>query len=200
MNWSKPITIDNKLFVTYMIGSMESTADNDGGIGWRKYLTPMLNSRGIYAFDPTREEIAKVGLPTNEFLAKLSELVDDENYNEFLIQMGKIWKGNTYTKLENGSYEMRHVMGDINYVEYSNFLIWHHKEGDKPGGTIAELVIAWTRGIPVYLVTEMDIQKMNKSILFFLLDSGHRQGRVFKSFKGLLQFLDKKYKLETKKG
>jgi hypothetical protein len=94
---------------------------------------------------------------------------------------------------------MIHIMGDVNYVEYSNFLIWHHKDGDKPGGTIAELIIAWSRGIPVYLVTEMPITKLNKSLLFFLLDSGHRQGRVFKTFKGLLQFLDKKYKLEVKK-
>jgi len=198
MDWNKPITIDNKVLVTYMIGSMESTADNDGGTGWRQYLTPMLSSRGIYAFDPTREEIAKVGLPTEEFLAKLSELVEDADYSEFLVQMGKIWKGNTYTKETDGKYEMVHCMGDVNYVEYSNFLIWHHKDGDKPGGTIAELVIAWTRGIPVYLVTEMPITKLNKSILFFLLDSGHRQGRVFKSFKGLLQFLDRKYNLTVK--
>lgn len=198
MNWSKPITVDNCLLKCYEVGSMESTADNDGGVGWRKYLTPLLNSRGIFAFDPTREEIAKVGMPTEEFLAKLAELVEDSDYNEFLIQMGKIWKGNTVTKFENGKYEMVHCMGDVNYVEYSNFLIWHHKEGDKPGGTIAELVIAWTRGIPVYLVTEMPITKLNKSLLFFLLDSGHRQGRVFKSFKGLLQFLDKKYKLTVK--
>jgi len=199
MDWNKPITIDNKVLVTYMIGSMESTADNDGGTGWRKYLTPLLSSRGIYAFDPTREEIAKVGLPTEEFLAKLNELVEDADYSEFLVQMRKIWKGNTITKVENGKYEMVHIMGDVNYVEYSNFLVWHHKEGDKPGGTIAELIIAWSRGIPVYLVTEMPITKLNKSLLFFLLDSGHSQGRVFKTFKGLLQFLDKKYKLEVRK-
>src|SRR3990172_8472385 len=198
MNWNHPITVDNCLFKTYTIGAMENPIDKDNGVGWRQYLTPFLNSRGIYVFDPTREEIKKVGMPTEEFVMKLNELQEEKNYPEFLIQMSNIWKGKTYTQEVNGKYETIHLLGDINYVEYSNFLIWHHKEGDQPGGTIAELVIAWMKGIPVYLVTEMPIIKLNKSLLYFLLDSEHGQGRVFKSFKGILQFLDRKYKLEVK--
>lgn len=196
MDWTKPITIDNNIFISYLIGSMEAPAENDGGVGWRQYLTPRLHWRGVYCFDPTREELAKIGMPTEKFMEKLTELQLDNEWEEFCKLMKKVWQGNSYSKrLKTGEYETVRIMGDLNYVEYSNFLVWHHKEGDKPGGTIIEMFFAWTRGIPVYLVTEMPIVKMNKSILFFLLDSGHGQGRIFKNFDELLKFLDKKYKL-----
>ncbi len=196
MDFTKPVTIDNNIFISYLIGSMEAPADNDGGVGWRQYLTPRLNWRGVYCFDPTREELAKIGMPTEKFMEKLTELQLDNEWEEFCKLMKKVWQGNSYSKrLKTGEYETVRIMGDLNYVEYSNFLVWHHKDGDKPGGTIIEMFFAWTRGIPVYLVTDMPIVKMNKSILFFLLDSGHGQGRIFKNFDDLLKFLDKKYKL-----
>jgi len=199
MDWAKEVTIDNNTFICYEIGSMEAPAENDGGTGWRQYLTPRLNWRGIYAFDPTFEEKAKIGMPTNEFMEKLTELQLSSEWEEFTRLMKKVWQGNSYSKkLKSGEYETIRIMGDLNYVEYSNFLIWHHKDGDKPGGTIIEMFYAWTKGIPVYLVTDMPIVKMNKSILFFLLDSGHGQGRIFKNFDELLKFLDKKYKLIVK--
>jgi hypothetical protein len=199
MDWSQQVSIVNHAFICYEIGSMEAPTDNDGGVGWRQVLTPQLNARGIYCFDPTREELAKIGMPTPEFMEKLTELQLCNNWVEFVNQMNKVWKGNTYTEqLPDGSYKLMRILGDIDYVQSSNFLIWHHKDGDKPGGTIAELLIAWMRGIPVYLVTEMPIVKMNKSLLYFLLDSGHGQGRIFKNFEELLKFLDEKYQLEAK--
>lgn len=196
MDWTKPISITNNTFSAYAIGSMEAPAENDGGVGWRQYITPRLNWRGIFVFDPTREELAKIGLPTPEFMEKLNGLILSEQWEEFLENMDKVWKGKTFAeKLLNGTYNLVRILGDIDYVYGSKFLVWHHKDGDKPGGTIVELILAWMRGIPVYLVTEMPIIKMNKSILYFLLDSGHRQGRIFKNFDDLLTFLDVKYNL-----
>jgi hypothetical protein len=200
MDWTKPITISNNNSIVYLIGSMEAPSDNDGGTGWRQYLTPRLQWRGIYSFDPTREEVAKIGMPTAQFMEKLTELQLADDWEQFIKLMGKVWKGNTFAEqLPDGTYKLVRILGDIDYVESSKFLIWHHKDGDKPGGTIAELIIAWMRGIPVYLVTEMPIVKMNKSILYFLLDSGHGQGRIFKNFDDLLVFIDTKYNLEEKK-
>lgn len=197
MDWSKSTSVTNNVFSVYAIGSMEAPADNDGGIGWRQYLTPRLNWRGIYTFDPTREELAKIGMPTPEFMDKLTELILADEWEKFIDYMDKVWRGNTFAdQLPNGEYKLVRILGDIDYVYSSKFLIWHHKDGDKPGGTIAELLLAWMRGIPVYLVTEMPIVKMNKSILYFLLDSGHRQGRVFKNFDDFLIFIDKKYTLK----
>ena len=196
MDWTTPITVENNTKIVYLIGSMEAPAENDGGVGWRQYLTPRLNWRGIYCFDPTFEEKAKIGMPTPEFMVKLNELVLNEDWTEFILQMRKVWKGRTYMQQLRGREVMLHILGDIQYVEASDFLVWHHKEGDKPGGTLAELIIAWMRGIPVYLITEMSPSKLNKSILYFLLDSGHEQGRIFKTFDEFLTFIDTKYNLK----
>ena len=200
MEWTNPVTIINNTFKAYLIGSMESPAKQDGGVGWRQKLTPELNARGIYCFDPTREEIKKVGMPTAEFHEKLTGWQLSGNWELFTDSMRKVWRGNSVVVTDPDTKEVQivHVMGDVDYVEHSDFLIWHHEEGDKPGGTIAELVIAWYRGIPVYLITKMPKHQMNKSLLYFLLDSGHGEGRIFKDEEECMAYLDGKYKLRKK--
>lgn len=201
MNWEEPITIVNNTCKTYLIGAMENPAKNDGGIGWRQSLTPKLNARGIYCFDPTKEEIKKVGMTTPEFHAKLYGWQQSGNWELFVNGMGKIWRGNDAVITDPNTKETlnTHVMGDVDYVEHSDFLIWHHEEGDKPGGTIAELVIAWYRGIPVYLLTDAPKSTFNKSLLFFLLDSGHGEGKAFKAESELLEYLDERWDLKKRK-
>ncbi len=187
----------NYLFNTYLIGSMEATADKDSGKGWRQELSPYLKARKIYVFDPTREEIAKVGMPTEEFHEKLTGLQLSGNYDIFVEQMDLIWRGkSTLNRNSDGTSRLIHILGDIDYVERSKFLIMRLKEGDRPGGTIAELVIAWYRGIPVYLITDMPKFKINKSLLYFILDSGHRLGRIFKNQSQLIDYIDIKYDLK----
>lgn len=196
----KSVSIENCLYKVYEIGSMESPAKLDGGVGWRQKLTPELNNRGIYCFDPTREEIKKVGMPTEEFMEKLDGWQKGGHWKQFIEAMRKIWRGVSYTELdkETGVTQAIHIFGDVSYVENSDFLIWNLDDGDKPGGTIAELTIAWYRGIPVYLITQVPKTKLNKSILYFLLDSGYGQGEIFKTQNELLEFLDKKYNLTVK--
>jgi len=200
INWEVPITINNNLYKTYLIGSMESPAKSDGGIGWRQTLTPELTKRGIYAFDPTREEIKKVGMPTEELMQKLLGWQLSGNWKLFTETMRKIWRGASYIQEvpEGKEAQVIHIMGDVDYVEHSDFVIWNHEEGDQPGGTIAELVIAWYRGIPVYLLTSMPKSRMNKSLLYFLLDSGRGQGAIFSNQSDLLDFLDERYQLKSR--
>lgn len=201
MDITKPITIDNCLFNIYLIGSMEAPAKLDGGCGWRQQLTPELTARGIYSFDPTREEIAKVGMPTEEFMEKLTGWQKSGNWKHFVESMQKIWRGHSYVHVDDvtKSAQAIHIFGDVDYVERSKFLIWNLDEGDKPGGTIIELAIAWYRGIPVYLITQVPKTQINKSILYFILDSGNGQGAIFKNQNQLLEFLDEKYSLKKKK-
>lgn len=200
MDITKPITIDNCLFNIYLIGSMENPAKLDGGVGWRQQLTPELIARGIYSFDPTREEIAKVGMPTEEFMEKLTGWQKSGNWKQFVDSMQKIWRGHSYVHVDDvtKSAQAIHIFGDVDYVERSKFLIWNLDEGDKPGGTIIELAIAWYRGIPVYLITQVPKTHINKSILYFILDSGNGQGAIFKNQNQLLEFLDEKYQLKKK--
>lgn len=196
---TKDVTIENNKFKAYAIGSMEAPAKNDGGVGWRQKLTPELNDRGIYCFDPTREEIKKVGMPTEEFMEKLSGWQKGGHWNLFVEHMRKIWRGVSYTQEdeETGALQAVHIFGDVSYVENSDFLIWNLDEGDKPGGSLIELAIAWYRGIPVYLITQMPKIKINKSVLYFILDSGNEQGEIFKTQTELLEFIDKKHKLKN---
>lgn len=198
---TKNVSIENNVYKVYSIGSMESPAKHDGGTGWRQQLTPELHRRGIYCFDPTREEIAKVGMPTAEFMEKLEGWQKSGHWSHFVEAMRKIWRGLSYTETnkETGETQTVHIFGDVSYVENSNFLIWNLDEGDKPGGTLIELALAWYRGIPVYLITQVPKIQINKSILYFILDSGNGQGEIFPTQSKLLEFLDKKYKLKVNK-
>lgn len=201
MDINKLITIDNCIFKTYLIGSMEAPAKSDGGVGWRKQLSPELEKRRIYVFDPTREEIAKVGMPTEEFMEKLTGWQKSGNWELFINSMRKIWRGNSYVHIDDVTKTAQaiHIFGDTDYVEHSKFLVWNLDEGDKPGGTIIELAIAWYRGIPVYLITQVPKTQINKSILYFVLDSGNEQGAIFKNQSQFLEFIDDKYNLKGKK-
>lgn len=201
MDWEKDVNIINNTYKTYLIGSMESPGKKDGGVGWRQTLTPELNKRGIYAFDPTREEVKKVGMPTEELMEKLKGWQLSGNWELFNEYMRKIWRGTSYISEtgETKEPQMIHVMGDVDYVEHSNFLVWNLEEGDRLGGTIAELTIAWYRGIPVYLVTSVPKSKINKSLLYFLLDSGQGKGRTFKTQAELLEFIDDTYDVKPPK-
>jgi hypothetical protein len=198
MNKNKPISIINCTYKTYLVGSMEDTANSDGGVGWRNHLTPDLNSRGIYAFDPTKEESKKTGMSTEKLIKTMNNALEKGDFEYFRNLMKKVWKGVDKFIVDSKTKESIQVkiLGDIGYVENSEFLIWHHRDGDKPGGTIAELVIAWSKGIPVYLVTEVEPRKMNKSLLYFLFDSGNGEGKIFKNFKEMFKFIDVRYNLK----
>jgi len=199
-NIDKPINITNNRYKTYLIGAMETPGKKDEGEGWRKAITPHLNERGIYCFDPTKEETKKVGMPTKELIAKLNGWQLSGHWTQFTENMGKIWKGVSKMEEDPETHEpsMIHVMGDVDYVEHSDFLIFNLNEGDQLGGTIAELTIAWYRGIPVYLVSEVPKHKINKSILYFILDSGHGKGEICRSQSELLRFLDERYPHDKK--
>ena len=205
MYQNKPITLLNNFCKIYLIGSMEATARDDSGIGWRQKLTPDLNKRGIYCFDPTREEIAKVGKDTKRFLKtvkKYQSEIEQESFREkFLDSMDKIWLGvdKLIKNPETKEVEMYHIFGDLDYVTNSQFLVWYYENGDKPGGTYLELACAYFHKIPVYLVSEVEPEIFNTSIYWCQQSTGNRQGRHFKGFEDLLTFLDEKYKLEVKK-
>jgi hypothetical protein len=201
MNKNKKVSILNCKYKVYAIGAMENPAQLDGGVGWRRFITPELNSRGIFVFDPTLLESKKTGYTTEKLLQILNTSLENEDFKQFRELMSRVWRGVNKFILDAKTKESTQIslLGDIGYVENSDFLIWHHADQDKPGGTIAELIIAWSKGIPVYLVTDVNPIKMNKSLLYFLLDSGHGEGRIFKNFDKLFKFLDVKYNLKKLK-
>ncbi len=188
---TKPVSIINNTKKTYLIGAMENPSRDDAGEGWRNVITPKLNKMGIYCFDPTKSETQKVGMSTKEILKKLSGWQLSGHWQKFTETMNKIWRGISYMEEDSVTHEQRmvHIMGDVNYIEQSNFLIFHYTQGDILGGTIAELAIAWYLNIPVYLITDAPRITINKSILYFVLDSGKGRGSIIHNQSELLKLL-----------
>jgi hypothetical protein len=199
IDWSKPITINNNLYQSYLIGSIEHTGKKDNGAGWRCDLTPKLNARGIYCFDPVSLETKKIGMPQEDFLKKLVNVRKNGRMGFFMDNMEKIWKGLDIIEEDNGKLVSKRILGDLGYTTNSDFLIFNLHPDDKPGGSIIEMAYAHQAGIPTYLITEVPLYKLNSSILYFILDSGRGQGGVFKSSNDLLEFLDEKYELKEHK-
>jgi hypothetical protein len=189
--------IINNRYKTYLIGSMESPAKEDAGESWRKEITPLLNQRNIYCFDPTKEESQKVGIPTKELIQKLHGWQVSGNWDKFVQYMRMIWKGVSKIDTDPETNEPRniHILGDVDYVRHSDFIVWYYEEGDQLGGTIAEIVLAWNSGIPVYLISSAAKSRMNKSLIYFVLDSGNesQRGQMFNSINDFLDFFDKVY-------
>ncbi len=195
--------IINNYIKTYLIGSMEKTGAKDDGVGWRLRLRPELqkrideNKNPIHVFDPTLHEEDKVGMPTKEFHAQMDKWISSGNLQKVSEGMDCIWRGKTYTTTdEEGKENQHHIMGDIDYVRKSNFLILNIDEGDRPCGTYAEAFLAFERKIPIYMIQNMALNKYNKSLLGWVIGSG---GAIFPNQKQLLEFLDKEYKLRIKK-
>jgi len=181
---------------TYLIGSMEKPANIDDPRSWREKITPRLNERGVYVFDPTKEETMKVGMPTNELMKKLQGWVESGNWELFLSHMSHIWRGKSIVKENEQTKEpeLWHILGDVDYVVNSDFLIGHYVAGDQMGGTIGELFLAWYLNKPVYWFMETPkSQFFNKTIIYWILDSGGRQGKIFQKESQLIEHLDEKY-------
>jgi len=190
----------------YLIGAMENTNAKDEGKGWRSRLKPELEKRvdeegnNVYVFDPTIHEEEKVGMPTKEFHAQMDKWIASGNLQKVSDGMDCIWRGKTFTKPDpddETKETQHHILGDIDYVRKSNFLILNIDEGDRPCGTYAEAFLAFERKIPIYMITNgMALSKYNKSLLGWVIGSG---GGIFPNQKQLLEFLDKEYKLKIKK-
>lgn len=199
IDWSKPITINNNLYRSYLIGSIEITGKKDSGAGWRKELTPKLNALGIYCFDPVSLEEKKISMPQEDFLKKLVNVRKNGRMEFFMENMEKIWKGLDVIEEENGKPISKRILGDLGYTTNSDFLVFNLHPEDRPGGSIIEMAYAHQAGIPTYLITEVPLYKLNSSILYFILDSGRGQGGVFKSQDDLLEHLEERYSLKERK-
>lgn len=197
--------IINPHLKVYLIGPMEKTKAGDSGRGWRDKLRPELESRidpngnPIYVFDPTQEEQNKVGMDIQTFHKKMAGWVLGGNHNLIAEGTDLIWKGKTYLEPipeKIGNYKLIKILGDIDYVVNSNFLIARMEEGDAPCGTFGEACIAYMYKIPIYVIQTMPREKYPVSFNGWVHASG---GAYFDNPTQLLEFLDVKYKLKIKK-
>lgn len=195
--------IINDWIKTYLIGPMEVTQAKDGGRGWRAEFREELgkrrdpNGNPIYIFDPTLEEQNKTGMEAETLHKKIKGWLTCGR-NEQVGEYGRlIWKGKTYIeKTEEGQARLVHIMGDVDYVVNSNFLIARMEPGDDPCGTFGEAGIALEHNIPIYVIQTMPRTDYKGSFSQWVYAGG---GAYFNNEAELLEFLDKKYKLKIKK-
>lgn len=196
--------IINQYIKTYLIGPMEKTKANDSGRGWRDKLRPdlesLLDSNGnpLYIFDPTQEEQSKVGMETKVFHKKIVGWIGSGNNDKVAEGTNLIWHGKTTLEPmdDQAQGKLIHIMGDIDYVRNSDFLIMRMEEGDTPCGTYMEAGIALEYNIPIYVLQTMPRDKYPVSFVGAVFAT---KGGFFDNANQLVEHLQSTYKLKVKK-
>ena len=198
--------IINDWLKTYLIGPMEEVASGDGGDGgrgWRGMLREEFskrftdNNNGVFVFDPTLEEVSKVGMESETLHAKIKGWLASGNNHKIKEYGSLIWEGKTYIEqTEEGKANLVHVMGDIDYVKNSDFIIARMEKGDRPCGTFFEVGIALEHKKPIYVIQTMARSEYSGSFVQAVFTSN---GDFFNSQTELLEFIDKNYKLKVRK-
>lgn len=117
------------LYTTYLIGSMEKTAEKDDGQSKRASLEHELTLRSVYAINPVKLEIFKVGKDTGSIKEKMRGWIASGCWDKFKEVATKIWKGSSGV-LENGN--LVNIPGDIEYVTMSDWITCTYQRGDMP--------------------------------------------------------------------
>lgn len=149
----------------YLAGAIEHAPDN--GIAWRRDVTQFLaDTLGHTVYDPTTEE--------------LSILSQEESANFRGYKQNNLPE---YQRIVRKliAHDLSILTTDIDYV----ICLWDNyvKNG---GGTQGEITVSHLHGIPVYLVSEMETEKISGWILGCV-------SKVFTSFEELENHLVQKY-------
>lgn len=182
---------DKYKYTTYLIGSMEKTAEKDDGSSKREIFEKEFLLRDIYPINPVKLESSKTGMTTDEVKEKMKGWVAGGCWDLFRKHAKSIWQG--VDKEVDG--QLIHIPGDVDYVLMSNFLTFAFTKGDQPCGSFGEAFIAMEHNIPVYLITDINKGDLPKSLLQCIEAS---EGEVFNSVNKYFEFLDNKYKLKRK--
>jgi nucleoside 2-deoxyribosyltransferase len=151
--------------LVYLCGPIEFAAE--GGKLWRRKLAPFLRDElGQRVYDPAEDEKKNL---TEEEAAHFRE-----------------WKA---SDLERFRRVVRKIIQyDLDLIEnQADYLICYWEEaGRQSAGTPAELTLAHRKGIPVYLVTELPVERLSGWMLACA-------DQVFRSLDELKDFLVERY-------
>ena len=150
--------------LAYLCGPIEFAAD--GGKLWRRKLTPFLRDElGHRVYDPAEDE---------------KKNLSDEEVAHF-----REWKG---TDVERFRRVVRKIIQfDLDLIENkADYVICYWDSGAQSGGTPAELTVAYRKGIPVYLVSDLPMEQISGWLLACA-------DQVFPSLDALKKFLQVRY-------
>lgn len=129
--------------VIYLSGAIEYSPDR--GKSWRQSLTPFLWSLGHEVYDPAADE--------------RKNLSEEERRNF------RSWK---LTDLERFQQTVRKIIAwDLDWVERKCdcVIAFWDEHASQGAGSQAELTFAHRRGIPVYLVTSIPLERVSGWVL-----------------------------------
>lgn len=151
--------------LTYLCGPIEFA--ESGGKLWRRKLAPFLRDHlGHRVYDPAEDQ---------------KKNLSDEEAAHF-----REWK---QTDLDRYRRVVRKIIQfDLDLIENkADYLICHWPDAAAPsGGTPAELTVAYRKGIPVYLVSDLPLEQISGWMLAC-------SDQVFRSMEELKQFLTARY-------
>ena len=151
--------------LAYLCGPIEFAAD--GGKMWRRKLMPFLRDElGHRVYDPAEDE---------------KKNLTDEEARHF-----REWKT---TDVERFRRVVRKIIQfDLDLIENkADYVICYWDDAAaQSGGTPAELTVAYRKGIPVYLVTQLPVDQISGWMLACA-------GQVFRSIDDLKKFLLGRY-------
>lgn len=122
----------------YLAGAMDRVPDR--GVGWRAFITPILNSFGVQVFNPLNKP-TNLGSEDELVVAKKKRLKEEQKYQELSLLMR----------------EIRSV--DLRMVDISDFLIVNLDLNTHPCGTLEE--IFWANRQKKPILVRMEQGKIN---------------------------------------
>lgn len=179
-------------YTTYLVGAMSKTAEGDGGISKREFLSKEFILRNILALNPATLEKAKSGYSAKEAIEKVIGWISSGK-REKLQEVGrKIWKGEDRLD-ETGN--LVHIGGDLDYTKKSDFIVFILDKNDSPCGSYFEVGVGIDHNIPIYLITPIPKKDLPQSLVLGIEAVG---GEFFENEHQFLEWLDREYKLKRK--
>ena len=149
---------------TYLVGAMDRVAD--GGVGWRKSITPYLQSLRLKVLDPC-----------DKVLGNIKENKQTRDTIESYKSSGQYYKiREKYNKIRNA---------DLRCVDISDFIIAQIDMDVHMCGSYEEIVTANRQKKPILIWCKQGKSKA-PNWLFFMLPHEH----IFSSMEELLQYLN----------
>ena len=149
---------------TYLVGAMDRVPD--GGVGWRKVITPHLESMSVKVLDPCIKQISSV---------------KENKHTRNLIEKYKIT--GQYDKIRKNYNAIRNA--DLRCVDISDFIIAQIDIDVHMCGSYEEIVTANRQKKPVLIWCKQGKQKA-PNWLFFMLPHEH----IFSKMEDLLKYLN----------
>lgn len=197
----------DKILSTYLAGYIEAKVED--AFLWREEAYKELYRPGqLLVYDPIKQESSKTGKPAGEHVIYVQGLKKAGRYQNFDIEMNKIWLGNIKRThdlprlfkllrdralVDGNKEEELKIWGDYEAVARSDFIIAYMKKDIQTVGTIGEIFEAMILNIPVYLIIDTPKTDTNSTLLYWVRYSG---GEIFYTLNDCIKHVKAKYNIK----